>query len=234
MAAAAEEVKLHGFWASPYSQRVIWALKIKGVEYEYIEEDIFNNKSEMLLKYNPVYKRVPVMVHGGGCKPIPESLIILDYIEETWPQNPLLPTDSYEKALARFWIHFGETMEPFFRTFLLSSGEEQEKVTKELTEMLKILEEKALGDKRFFGGDEINMVDIAFGFMSYWLKNAEKVVGIKLVDPKSFPRFHEWAQNFINLPVIQGNIPDDDKMLAYLTNLRVMFIQNPQVPLIKG
>lgn len=95
------KVSLYGMWASPFVKRVVFALKLKGIPYEYVEEDL-RNKSSLLLKLNPVLQQVPVLVHGR--KPIAESLVILEYIDEIWKTGPqLLPQDPYKRSQARFW-----------------------------------------------------------------------------------------------------------------------------------
>ncbi|KAI5429708.1 putative glutathione S-transferase, variant 2 [Lathyrus oleraceus] len=103
MATNQEEVKLLGSVGSAFVCRVQIALELKGIEYKFVPENLAN-KSELLLKYNPVYKKIPVFVHNE--KPISESLVILEYIDETWTQNPILPFEPYQRALARFWSKF--------------------------------------------------------------------------------------------------------------------------------
>ena len=98
------DLKLLGLPLSPFVISVRMALNMKGVSrYEYVDEDP-SNKSELLLKSNPVHKKVPVLIHNG--KPICESLVILQYVDELFAGRSILPTDPYERATARFWAAY--------------------------------------------------------------------------------------------------------------------------------
>ncbi|XP_076890037.1 putative glutathione S-transferase [Bidens hawaiensis] len=177
-----------------------------------MEEDL-ENKSASLLNYNPVHKKVPVLVHNGN--PILESLVIVEYIDDVWKQVPILPDDPYQKAAARFLAKFidDQCIPALYKVFDRNGGEQ---VIAEACEKLQILEDELrLNGKKFFGGDNINNVDIAAAFVAYWLKLLEEATEIKFVTGSKFPKITEWAEGFVNCQTVKEVLPPREIMLAY-------------------
>nr|CAB3495446.1 unnamed protein product [Digitaria exilis] len=76
MAGQSGDLKLLSSFASPFSLRVKLALSFKGLSYENLEQkELHTNKSELLLKSNPVHKKVPVLIHDG--KPLFSSWMMV-------------------------------------------------------------------------------------------------------------------------------------------------------------
>jgi maleylacetoacetate isomerase len=93
-------VTLYGFWRSLAAYRVRAALNYKGIPFtekiiNLVEGDQF---SEDYHKLNPQHV-IPLLEHGG--RKITQSLAILEYIEQMWPNRPTLPKDAYEQAYVR-------------------------------------------------------------------------------------------------------------------------------------
>ncbi|KAH6809018.1 hypothetical protein C2S51_026801 [Perilla frutescens var. frutescens] len=213
-----KSVKLVGYWVSLYVHRVRWALKLKGVDYEYIEEDLFNRTS-LLSHLNPVHGKVPVLVHDGN--PLPESGIILEYIDEVWTQHPLLPLDAHERAQVRFWAKFVD-QKVITSTILAlcSGGEDQERAVKLAVEYLDKIEEKLRG-KSFFGVEELGYMDLMMGFAAYLLPVWEEVASVKFIDPSRFPAIAAWTDNFLDHPVIKAEyLPPKDEMFNFYAGRR--------------
>uniref|UniRef100_A0A2N9IZA2 glutathione transferase n=1 Tax=Fagus sylvatica TaxID=28930 RepID=A0A2N9IZA2_FAGSY len=205
------ELKLFRTWSSPAALRVVWALDLKGIQFDTIFEDL-SNKSSLLLQYNPIYKKVPVLVHNG--KPLAESLVILEYIDETWKQTPLLPEDPSERATARFWVKFGEdkVLLSVWNVFF-KQGKDQEEAIVTAHENLRNLEGLISG-KKFFSGETIGFVDLAFGWLANFLGVFEEVMGVTLIDHEKYPFLLTWMHNFADAPIIKESWPPRDKLIT--------------------
>ncbi|KAG5060233.1 hypothetical protein AAZX31_01G096200 [Glycine max] len=208
------EVELFGVGGSPFARRVQIALELKGVQYTYFEEDL-RNKSDLLIKYNPIHKKVPVLVHNG--RPLAESLVILEYIDETWENHhPILPQQPYDRALARFWSRFidDKCMPAISKAAFTADKEERDKGTEESLESLQILENVL--KHKFFGGETtIGIVDIAAGFIAFWLPAIEEAVGLKLLTNEKFPKLYKWGEDYTNHPVVKKNLPQRDRVVGF-------------------
>ncbi|KAI4323143.1 hypothetical protein L6164_022773 [Bauhinia variegata] len=212
----ADEVILLDFWPSPFGMRVKIALAEKGIEYEGREEDL-SNKSPLLLKMNPVHKQIPVLIHKG--KPISESLIIVQYIDEVWNhKSPLLPSDPYERANARFWADYID--KKIYSTGRLvwgTTGEVQDRAKNELRECFKLLEGE-LGDKTYFGGKNLGLVDVALIPFYSWFYTLETTGNFSITE--EFPRLVDWAKRCMQRESVAKSVPSQYKIYDFLLELK--------------
>uniref|UniRef100_A0A1J3IPE9 glutathione transferase n=1 Tax=Noccaea caerulescens TaxID=107243 RepID=A0A1J3IPE9_NOCCA len=157
---------------------------------------------------------IPVLVHNG--KSISESLVILEYIDDTWQNNPILPQDPYEKAMARFWAKFVD--EQIYVTAMKGVGkigEERDAAVEATRDLLKLLEKELVG-KDFLGGKSLGLVDIVATLVAFWLMRSEEMVGVKVVPVEIFPEIHRWVKNLLEVDVIKKCIPPEDEHLSYI------------------
>lgn len=96
-----QKLLLHNYFRSSTSIRLRAALNYKGVDYEYIAYNLRtneNNQPEYLAK-NPA-GLVPALELADGTV-LTQSLAIMEWLEEVYPQPPLLPADPIGRAQVR-------------------------------------------------------------------------------------------------------------------------------------
>ena len=95
-------MQLYSYFRSSAAYRVRIALNLKGLPYEYVPVHLLKDGGQQLSadyrKVNPT-ALVPALVDGDAV--IGQSLAIIEYLEETHPQTPLLPADAIGRARVR-------------------------------------------------------------------------------------------------------------------------------------
>lgn len=99
------EIELYSAALCPFAHRTRLALIEKGLPFKLIEIDL-RNKPANFREISP-YGKVPVLKHGKNR--VWESAIINEYLDETFPECPLLPKSPIQRAQARVWINFADT-----------------------------------------------------------------------------------------------------------------------------
>lgn len=151
---------LHSYRRCPFAIRVRMVLEEKSLPYSAIEENLREPSAE-LLRLHPEGK-VPLLIHRG--KAIPESAVITEYLDETFPERPLRPAEESGRAQIRLWTQwcdqeFKPELDRFKYKYPGLSAEEQTQVVASLRLLLQKLE-KALGSQPYLLGNELTLADI--------------------------------------------------------------------------
>jgi glutathione S-transferase len=160
-------IKLYHDVPSSNSDRVKIALAEKGLAWDGVTVSLAkqDQKRPEHLKRNP-YGKIPVIDDDG--KILFESCIINEYLDEKYPDPPLLPKDPFLRGRGRILVDYALNYlhEPYWtlRGEMLKKESERnaavmEEKRRTLRQLLDYLEE-ALGDQPYFFGD-FSLTDIA-------------------------------------------------------------------------
>ena len=171
----------------PYCARARIVLAEKGVDYETVEVDL-RDRPVWIYEKNST-GRVPVLEEGEWL--LPESAVIMEYLEERFPEPSLLPSDRADRALARLRIfRTDELTDPYYELRREEDGA-GERFGRALGRL-----DAALSESSWLGGSEYGLADIAY---VPWLLRARDMLG---VDLEPFPAVDEWLRRLVERPAI--------------------------------
>jgi stringent starvation protein A len=175
----------------PYCARARIVLAEKGVEYEAIEIDL-DDRPAWIYEKN-VTGRVPVVEEDGWL--LPESAVIMEFLEERYPEPPLLAADPADRSLARLAIfRHSDFADPYYA---LRRGEDG--AAARLDEALARLE-AGLAAHRWLGGADYGLADIAY---VPWVLRARDSLGVSL---DGFAAVTAWLDRLVERPAVAREV----------------------------
>jgi len=169
----------------PYAARARIALAEKGIAYDAVEIDL-GDRPALIYEKN-VLGRVPVYEEDEGLV-LPESEVIMEYLEQRYPEPALWPEDAAERALARLMVHrFDTNLGAAY--YAARRGDGREQLDERLAQLDRLLEAQPWLTGRVYG-----LADIAY---VPWILRGLERLGLELG-----PALADWLERCSARPAI--------------------------------
>ncbi len=199
----------------PFAQRSRMVLIEKGVEFSLTEINL-GKKPEGWEKISP-YGKVPLLRNDGVT--IYESAIINEYLDETFPDPPLMPADPIGRAQARIWIDYCTNHYLPAVYHLRVNHDNPEKLQQglgKLKESFLFMEYEGmrkLSAGPYWMGKQPTLVDFQFMPFLERFPCYEEVWGAKI--PAECTRFHGWLAAMRERPSFKATSHNVEHHLRY-------------------
>ena len=197
-------IKLYDFKSSPNCQRVKVVLAEKNLQYDTVPVDLRKQeqKKPEYLKLNP-YGKVPVLIDDSTV--LYESLIINEYLNEKYPDPPLLPKDPAGRAKARILIDYGmahfDSAYQKLRLEVMKDPKEQSQPVVDVakSDLKKLLQrfEDEIGDQPYLMGD-FSLVDADL------IPRFTRLEGFGVLPDASLPRLGAYMKRMKARPSVKA------------------------------
>jgi glutathione S-transferase len=174
----------------PYCARARIVLAEKGLGYETVEIDLSDRPGWIYAK-NPS-GTVPVLEEDGGFV-LPESLVIMEYLGERFPEPPLWPADPEERALGRLWLdRFDVRLGSDY--YALRRGKPS-RLEGRLRDLDAVLEAQP-----YLSGRQYGLADI--GYVP-WILRARSNLGVEL---EPYAALSAWLERLSERPAVAAEL----------------------------
>lgn len=195
----------------PYVQRAAISLHEKKVAFERRDIDL-GNKPDWFLRLSPLGK-TPVLLVGN--KPIFESAVILEYLEDT-QHAPLHPRDALERARHRGWIEFASSILNDIAGFYSAKTAQEfaEKATQLRRKFARL--EPEIGTGPYFDGVAFSLVDASFAPVFRYFDTFDTIGDFGILT--DLPTVKRWRQELANRPSVKAAVGADypQRLQAFL------------------
>ena len=177
----------------PFCARTRIVLAEKGVPHETVTVDL-EDRPAWVIERNPPDGRVPIIEEDGWL--LPESVVIDEYLEERYPDPPLLPDEPGERAAARLLVfRFDETLgDPYYALRRDDPGAEAW-----LAGALRGLDGLLRGAP-FLTGREFGLADVSY---LPWLLRLRGLLGVSL---EPYPTLDGWIETCAGRPAVAAEV----------------------------
>ena len=209
-------MKLYNMNLSNFATKSRIAIYDKGLKIEIVSPPGNDLHSPEYLKINPLGK-IPCLDADGLI--IPESEVINEYLEEKFPEKPLLPKGAEARAKVRLFTRFHDLyLEPPLRALFahMNPKARDEKVVNEkLTDENKRLDEleKMLGEKGFAAGAEFTLADCALAPTLFFAVNLLPMFGAK-PPLEGRPKLAAWWTHVQTRPSVKKGLAEMQEAMA--------------------
>jgi glutathione S-transferase len=210
---------LHGAIVSPFVRKVRVALAEKGIAYD-SDPVVPFGVSDEYKKMSPLGK-IPCYTPHDGCH-IPDSSVIIAYLERKHSDKPLYPSNPEDFARALFLEEYGDSVlvgalgTVFFNRivgpmFLDQQPDEaaiKNAIENELPPLLEWLEEQ-IGDNEFLVGDKFSVADIGITspFVNFGLAGES-------IDASKYPKLAAYLERNLARPSFNACVDEEKAMFA--------------------
>jgi glutathione S-transferase len=181
-------ITLYNAARCPYVARVRIVLAEKGIEYETVEIDL-SDRPAWYYEKNPT-GRVPTIEEDDGL-PLPESAVIMEFLEERYPEPALLPPDPADRAFVRLLIFRDDDLTSPYYALRREEEGARERFDAALGKF-----DALLGERPYLGGAEYGLADIA---LVPWFLRARDMLGVEY---DGFPAVSDWLARLEQRPAI--------------------------------